>query len=350
MHIQWLAPDDLEWSALLGAVHHDTYHLPEYGQLDAALQQATLRAVLATDGTNRLCIPLVLRNLPDDDTVQDACSPYGYPGPLVDAAAGVRSDFVSTATKAIANALEEAGVVSMFVRLNPLLDFGADDASGQGTTVHHGDTVAIDLTLEPDEQWRQMRSNHKRNINKAKRLNHQATLDHTWQHLDTFIEIYHETMTRVGASDSYHFPNSYFTDLHDRLNGHAHLSVVSIDDEIAAGGVFFETDGIVQYHLGGTRGQFLNHQPTKLMFDTVREWAMSRGDRMFHLGGGLGGNEDSLFNFKAGFSPMRLPFHTWRLVTAPSHYERLVTAWERRAHQPSDGPEGFFPAYRKPYA
>ncbi|HEU4349650.1 MAG TPA: hypothetical protein VFR35_17885, partial [Actinoplanes sp.] len=30
------------------------------------------------------------------------------------------------------------------------------------------------------------------------------------------------------------------------------------------------------------------------------------------------------FSYKAGFSPCRHPFHTWRLVADPAAYQRLV--------------------------
>src|SRR3712207_8266108 len=46
-----------------------------------------------------------------------------------------------------------------------------------------------------------------------------------------------------------------------------HIAVVDDDGTLAGGGIFFEQDGIVQYHLGATRDAYLPRQPTKLMLD-----------------------------------------------------------------------------------
>jgi hypothetical protein len=104
-----------------------------------------------------------------------------------------------------------------------------------------------------------------------------------------------------------------------------------------------ETDGIVQYHLGGTRTAALPHQPAKLMFERICHWGQARGNSTFHLGSGLGGRDDnSLFHFKAGFSDRRHPFHTWRAVVDERAYRALLPAGA------ADNRLGFFPAYRTP--
>lgn len=86
----------------------------------------------------------------------------------------------------------------------------------------------------------------------------------------------------------------------------------------------------------------------KTLMDFVRWWAKERGNQTLHLGGGLGGREDALFDFKAGFSEGRYPFRTWRVVADEVAYRALGDDWASRHGAASDGAEGFFPAYRKP--
>ena len=50
-----------------------------------------------------------------------------------------------------------------------------------------------------------------------------------------------------------------------------------------SGGLFTLCDGIVQYHLGGTRNTALKLSPTVLIFDTVRRWAMKTAHILFIL-------------------------------------------------------------------
>ena len=69
-----------------------------------------------------------------------------------------------------------------------------------------------------------------------------------------------------------------------------------------------------------------------------------RGVTVFHLGGGKGGSDDSLFTYKAGFAPGRHPFHTWRVVADPAAYRSLVAG--RRPGADPDDRSGTFPPYR----
>jgi hypothetical protein len=331
MHISLLAPGDPSWDAMLATTPHDFYHLPSYVALCARQDGAEARALSVDDGSRRLLLPLLLRD------GLDATSPYGYPGPLGDSA------FTSDALRAGMDHLRSSGIVSVFVRLHPILD--PEPPTGVGTLVGHGDTVAIDLTATTEALWSDTRSDHRSQINRALRAGHRAWMDEEWRHYDAFKRIYRATMERVGASDFYHFDDAYFDALRASLGASLHLAVVEIDGAIAAAGLFVETDGLVEFHLSGTEEAFLKDRPTKLMLHSVRSWAKDRGDRVLHLGGGVGGAHDSLFDFKAGFSKGRHPFHTLRLVCDPERYAELV-----RANDPDADPTdltGFFPAYRR---
>ena len=100
----------------------------------------------------------------------------------------------------------------------------------------------------------------------------------------------------------------------------------------------------MQYHLGGTLNSALQERPSKLMFDWVRTWAKERGNTVFHLGGGFGAKEDSVFEFKAGFSALRHPYFTWQVLFEPNAYRQLE---EKRRSLPSAKPDAqFFPIYR----
>ena len=160
------------------------------------------------------------------------------------------------------------------------------------------------------------------------------------------MEIYDETMSRVQALRSYYFSREYFLGLREAVgSARLHLFVVRAGADVLAAALFTETAGIVQYHLGGTRTRALRLDPHTLLYHVVCEWAKERGNRVLHLGGGLGGREDSLFHFKAGFSQIRLPFHTWRQITDPEGYREYLSALGIAG---TDG--DYFPAYRQPDA
>ena len=81
------------------------------------------------------------------------------------------------------------------------------------------------------------------------------------------------------------------------------------------------------------------------MMHFVRGWAKDRGNQVLHLGGGVGGDSDSLLQFKIGFSPRRHTFATLRMVIDEREYGRLVAARDPRLDPGARG--GFFPLYRQ---
>jgi hypothetical protein len=177
-----------------------------------------------------------------------------------------------------------------------------------------------------------------------------ARLDERWEAYDTFIDIYYENMRRLDASSYYYFPREYFYQLKSVLGAGLQLCLVEIDGGIVAGDLFAETCGIAQGLLSGTRDAYSRGSVPKTLIHAFRHFAKARGNRILHLGGGVGGAKDSLFQFKAGFSHLRTPFFTWRLVGDQRVYAQLVHRWEARQHVGADAIEGYFPAYRKPAA
>jgi hypothetical protein len=332
-------PSSPHWAAVRRRVPHDVYHDPGYLALDADYTGGRAVAFVYREAEHALLLPLVLQPIPGSDRL-DAASPYGYPAPVSDTQ---DERFWDRAVEALIDALAAEGVVSAFVRLHPLLAARHSALARRGTLIHHGDTVAIDLRRSEEELWRQIRGHHRRHIHRARRLGRRTVID-DWQLLDDFVDIYHETMRRVGATPYYFFPSSYVTALRAALGERLHLAVVLADSTPAGAGLFVEDGGVVQYHLGGSRTSYLDEQPARLFIDEVRRWASVRGNTMLHLGPGAGARSDALYYFKAGFSDVRHPFHTWQLVVDEAEYERLAPQREQRAVPAAGG--GFFPAYR----
>jgi Acetyltransferase (GNAT) domain len=342
-----LAPADPRWIAFLESTPHDFYHLPAFLVLTArTTERATPVAVLVEEGTRAMLVPLLLRDVPGTPTLRDATSPYGYPGPLFRGCGASEAAFVRRAVHTMVEALAEEGVVSLFVRLHPLLLDQEPSLFGVGAVVRSGETVVLDLSEADDAQWRGIRSGHRGDIRRALSAGVVPTIDHEWTHFDDFVRLYAATMRRVKAHRDYHFDADYVRGLRRALGDRLHLGIARVGDAVVAAGLFTEIGGIVQYHLSGMDDAFASVTPTKVLLDFVRRWAGSRGNRWFHLGGGLGAQKDTLFHFKAGFSRHRLPFHTWRVITDPINYASLV-----RSHNPVRDPlnlEGYFPAYREP--
>jgi hypothetical protein len=355
VRVSILQPSDSRWTSALSQVDHDVYHLPEYVAFSARHEGGDPIAVFAEGDAGWLLIPLVIRRIPPELVngalpLVDATSPYGYPSPLVaslDPAEGRTGEWLERSLRAGIAALAQLGVISVFVRLHPLLPVPLGAFARLGTLVHHGDTVSVDLSLDDEELWTQTRTKHRQHIAAARRRGAVAYMDEQWRCYDQFVDIYRQTMRRVGADTYYFFSDEYFQRLRDTLGDRVHLSVVEADGRVACAGLVTEVGGIVQNHLVGTSDAFLKLSPNKMRIDFVRTWAKIRGNRFFHLGGGHGGRNDSLFEFKRGFSRKTNAFRTWRSVVDERRFRDIVDRWESVHHLSAEGLEGFFPPYRK---
>ncbi len=334
-----LEADSPAWPDALRELRHDVYHLPGYARLHASLTGGRACAFSYVDGSRQFLLPLVLQDLGGGSS--DAASPYGYPGPL----SNVQDrEFWTAALEALVALLKRREVATLFVRLHPILNSDCSALQQIGTLVQHGDTVSIDLRAPHREIEQHIRANHRRQIDRARRRGTYTVVDR-WDLLDPFIDAYYETMTRVGAGQEYFFPRNYFTRLVRELAGSVHLVSALREDAFLAGGLFLTCQGLVQYHLGATWTRALQEQPMKLVFDETWRWARARGDTDLHLGGGVGGLRDSLYHFKAGFSPTRHAFETLRVVVDPAAYERLCLG---AGQVPASDLSEYFPSFRRP--
>lgn len=331
-------PGSPEWPAALRHLSHDMYHEPAYVVLDARLYGGAPFAFVHSSGSDVFLLPLIVREIPGS-SLRDAISPYGYPAPVCTTPDPL---FWDEACRAMVGALSDDGIISLFVRMHPLLDACLPALARHGALVRHGETVSMDLTISPEEMWSQTRSDHRNHINRARRAGTKVVFD-DWDRLGEWVAVYHDNMRRVGATGYYFFTTDHLEALHTAVGDRMHLAAALEGDEVVGGNTFFEHDSIATGYVSSTR-RARGRYADEMLYDEVRRFCKARGDTVFHLGGGKGGSNDSLFFYKSGFSPSRHPFHTWRLVTDPVAYRDLVA--DRRPQADPDDLAATFPPYR----
>ena len=343
---EFITTSDGRWQAYLDRFPHDFYHLPAYVDLCGEQDGATPAAFYAEDHGSTFLAPVLIRSLPPildaPDDWCDCVSPYGYSTPLIAPLQTQLPQFLG----AFCEAARQRGIVTAFFRLHPLLPLTHDILCGFGRLTNHGQTVYVDVSKSREEIWRQTREDHRSDIRKLGRLGFRAVMD-DWSLFDAFIDLYHTTMRRVGARHDYFFSREYFHRFKSMLGDHLHLCcVLSPEGHLACGGTYLDCNGIVQGHLAGTATDFLAVAPSKLMQDYVRSWTKASGHYVFHLGGGVGGARDSLFEFKAGFSKERAEFFTYRMVLDEWKNDTLLDLAHRQNGR-HDIHTDYFPPYRE---
>lgn len=349
------ATDTEHWHGVLSKTdNYDFYHLPEYHQL-AEWNGEGSGVLLAYQETALVAAwPFLLRSLEMvkglervGKGLRDATSVYGYPGPICSSGVRKNTEFISRFGVALQSAAQDLRLASMFSRLNPLLE-NADLARSVGTVVDLGQTVYIDLAVDPEVQWFRYKKDIRYDLNRARREGVRAYRDPEWAAFDEFIRLYTATMERVGAGQHYFWDRDYFLRLREGLGERLQLFVAELDGVVCSAGLFAHTGDIVQHHLDGSDPGYAKLDVSKLVIDEARVWGNAVGARFLHLGGGKGSTEDSVFWHKARFSPLRRGFSVWKWIALPAEYGQLADA--RRAWLKERGGDlpatGYFPLYR----
>jgi Acetyltransferase (GNAT) domain len=359
MSIEIMSPTDSRWRRYLNTVKHDFYHLPGYLELEAKRCEAVAEAILIEDGEKSFFLPYLIRDCRkisdgvefDEVEIYDVVSPYGYSGMLLDTPER-DLNFIKQCWISIHQHWQSQNVCSAFLRLHSILNEDLELAIEQidsNVVCNRSEIVICDLNYPLDELLQQFRRNHRTKIDKLKKSGFKARMVPIELYLDKFIDIYHETMQRVNASSNYFFDKSYFEALVSALGDRIYLFVVELEDKIAAAILITEFSGIVQYHLSGTKTEFLSQSPNTILFSYIIEWGKNRcNNRYLNLGGGLGGQRDSLYHFKAGFSKQTKTFATIGSIVDRDRYDHLLNLRAKALNITVDElkDSAFFPVYR----
>ncbi len=354
-------PDEPAWDAWLGEAPRDIYHTAGYHTYAAGSGEGEPYLIVVGDRHRGFAWPYLLRKIGDvaelaGTDATDVNSVYGYPGPL---AWGCRPGdrFVVRAWSEVVGIWREQGAVSAFTRFHPILDNASllsgldappEGAAGPRPVVAIGPTVSIDCTVGDDAAWGGYARALRQHIAAGRRSGLVTVHDEEWGQLPEFTRLYRETMARSHADDYYFFDQTDFERLRTALSGSLHLLVTRLGDQVGAAGLFTEFGGIVQAHLVGTNSRLRELSPFKILLDDARMWARARGNTVLHLGGGRGGQKDTLLSFKGEFSARRHLFHVGRWTLDEARYKELL---EARLASAADGgllDSTFFPAYRAP--
>ena len=326
-----------DWDKFIDeSVSYDVYHTAGYHRLAEWNGEGRPVLFVHESADARFALPLLIRELPHGEPGFDATSVYGYAGPTCSTAepdAGTVAGFQRELTVA----LRDLGVVSVFSRLHPYIDPAPVEGLGEVTQV--SEVVSLDLSLESTEAQAGYRKSHRRTLRRTVKAGVRCEHDAALQHLDALSDIYAETMERTNANASLRFGDEYFYRMAAELPDEVvHLVCFDEHDEIVGASIYLRTDGFLNAHLGGSRGGMGLISPATLETDFARQWGTDAGLEFLNLGGGVGGADDSLLNFKRGFSKSLAPFRVWRWIVDSDRYRQLSG--------PDRVDSGFFPAYR----
>lgn len=327
-----------DWNAFLEEVDaYDFYHTYDYHQISCGLGTEKPILIAYTNNKTIIGLPLLLRRIPGTE-FYDFTSIYGYGGPVY---GNLSEDFDNTHYyRSLLSYFESKNIISVFSRLHPYLEKQENILSKVGEICTLGRVVNIDIILPLEESRRVYQKSLKNQVNKLRRTC-RVRKAVTKKDILEFVEIYYENMNRLDANDNYFFKPEYFVNFINQTDFKTEILLVEelVSQKIIAGSMFVKTKQFVQFHLSGTRTEFLKLKPSKLFLDEMRIESTMEKFKYFNLGGGLGSMDDSLFDFKSAFSKDFKDFKIWKLIVNKNVYNEL----SKNIIGPNSN---FFPLYR----
>lgn len=302
------------------------------------------------DKCNGICV-MMKRDVADDERFKgfipsgkyfDMVTPYGYGGfifdntPDTEEAEKIKSELNET--------LAREGAVAAFFRFHPVLA-NASDSKNLLNVIDLGHTIAMDLS-SPEVIWENIISKNRNMIRKAEKSGVEIRHGKGMDLLDTFKEIYDETMRHDNATPYYFFKREFYESIDRDLHDNYEMFYAVSEGEIIAMSIMLFSGTQMHYHLSGSRYEYRRLAPSNLLLYKAALWGCEHGFKTFHLGGGVGSGEDNLYKFKAAFNRNSdYQFSIGKMIIDRGKYEYLTGI---RAENDSGFSieSSFFPVYR----
>ena len=264
----------------------------------------------------------------------DFATPYGYGGWIIE---GEQPEKLFRVYEAWC---VENNIVSEFVRFHPVVKnyrFAVENYD----VVLLGKTVAMDIS-SPEKIWENMTSKNRNMVRKAEKNGITIHRGRNSELFETFRQIYNATMDKDNASEYYYFSSEFYESILNDLSEEAQVFYALYDEKIIAAAIVLCRNDKLNYHLSGSVKERQNLAPSNLLLYKAALWGCENGCKTFHLGGGVGSGEDSLFRFKKSFYRGEdLPqFHIGKKIFDKKKYDRLLSMREDLEGN------SFFPEYR----
>lgn len=341
-----------EWDRIVKSFpNHDIYYLREY--LDSFK--------IHGDGTptlwhfhnhecNAICV-LMVRDIEQSDNFKDAVppkkyfdatTPYGYGGFIFD-----RTPSSETQKDCYLEFIAQArayNLVSVFFRFHPMLN-NSIFAKESLEVIDLGQTIHIDLTDE-DIIWGNITSKNRNMIRKAEKAEVNIMHGKDSSLLEKFKTIYDSTMVRDHASPYYFFGDDFYRSINANLQDNFELFYATLDKQIISMAMIIHANNQMHYHLSGSLPEYRHLAPSNLLLYKAALWGKEKGFGTFHLGGGVGSQQDSLYKFKAAFNRnSHNTFSIGKLIINEQVYQDLVDQRTKNDNN-FNLDSSFFPLYR----
>jgi lipid II:glycine glycyltransferase (peptidoglycan interpeptide bridge formation enzyme) len=235
-------------------------------------------------------------------------------------------------------------IITEFVRFHPALENSKmNDEIYE--VIDLGKTITMDL-ISKEQIWNDLSSKNRNVIRKAIKLGVEIYWGRSPELIDEFIPLYNATMNKDDATDYYYFNKEFYKSVLEDLRYNSLIFYALYDQKIISMSMILFGNDNMHYHLSASDREYQSLAATNLLLYEAACWGSENGYKTFHLGGGLGSKEDSLFKFKKAFNKKsETYFSIGRKIFDQEKYDKLIEI--RLQEDELDTDTTFFPKYRK---
>lgn len=252
----------------------------------------------------------------------DLETPYGYGGFFCNSS---DRSFINRAMIAYKQRCLDENIIAEFFSFHPFNDFPSLYSEFFDLCFLDRCVVVLDLQKSKEERWLDYASKIRTIIRKCKKeLSVELSDD-----IDSFMNLYHDTMDKNNARDFYYFDNQYYLNL--MALGNVKLLSVKLNGEVIAMSFFMFGDTVAHYHLSANKTEYLKYNANYLILEEGAKLAKANGCEYLMLGGGrTPAPDDNLFRFKKKFSSLTKDFNLAGNVYNNEIFKGYVSIWEKQ--------------------
>lgn len=271
----------------------------------------------------------------------DIITPYGYGGFVIE---GAPSDSnLRKLNEEYSDYCRAENIISEFVRFHPVLQ-NSKINSEIYEVIDLGKTITMDL-ISKEQIWNDLSSKNRNVIRKARKSGVEIYWGRNPELIDAFIPLYNSTMNKDDATDYYYFDNEFYKSVLEDFRYNSLIFYALYGQKIISMSMILFGNENMHYHLSASDREHQSLAATNLLLYEAACWGFENGYKSFHLGGGLGSKEDSLFKFKKAFNKnSKTYFSIGKKIFDQEKYDVLKNIREKESNKTSR--DGFFPSYR----
>lgn len=339
--------EELKWTEIVESFdNYDVYYLPNYVKSFQLHGDGT--PLLFYYYTEKMrAINVVMKrdisemkkfeNVLPKDKYFDLSTPYGYGGFLIEGESTFEE--INILDNLYSAYCKEKNIISEFVRFHPVLN-NKEELNKMYEINTLGKTVTVNLQSKT-QLWNDFTSKNRNVIRKANKLGVEIFCTNDRKMLEKFIPMYNVTMNKDDADKYYYFGDEFYESVIKDMRKNMLFFYAVIDKEIVSIAMIIYANQKLNYHLSASNPDFNRFSPSNLLLSQVAEFGIENNFKTFHLGGGLGSAEDSLYKFKSSFNKVSgTYFSIGKKIFNQDIYEQLTKISGQKPETK------YFPIYR----